>query len=87
MRVIHYSDSFNKRFATLPKKIQRRAFERIALFKDDPFHPILNNHPLHGEYGGYRSINVTGDMRIVYEDLGDSTCVLHEIGTHGQLYE
>lgn len=60
---------------------------RIDLFTTDPFNAVLNNHPLHGEYEGCRSINVTGDLRIIYEEIGEARYIFHDIGTHGQLYE
>ena len=87
MLVIHYSASFEKRFETLSEKTREKALDRIELFREDMYHPILKNHPLRGEYEGCRSINVSGDIRIIYEDIGNSEYLLHDIGTHSQLYE
>ncbi|MDE2188432.1 MAG: type II toxin-antitoxin system mRNA interferase toxin, RelE/StbE family, partial [Patescibacteria group bacterium] len=81
------SSNFKKQFCILSKKIQQKTFERLEIFKGDRFYPLLNNHSLHGEYQGCRSINITGDLRVIYKDINDSTCILLEIGTHGQLYE
>ena len=76
-----------KQFRILPKRKQRKALERLEIFVNNSFDRILNNHALHGEYEGCRSINVTGSLRIIYKDLGDSKCLLYDIGTHSQLYE
>ena len=48
---------------------------------------MLDNHPLHGEYLGYRSINVGGDLRVIYEELDRSTAQFILIDTHSNLYE
>jgi addiction module RelE/StbE family toxin len=87
MLTLLHSAFFDKRYSTLSKKLKRKTKERLKLFVRDPFDRILNNHQLHGEYEGYRSINVTGDMRLIYKDMGNSKYILHEIGTHSQLYE
>jgi mRNA-degrading endonuclease YafQ of YafQ-DinJ toxin-antitoxin module len=41
---------------------------------------------LHGEYSGYRSINITGDLRVIYEPLGKNTVQFVIIDTHSNLY-
>ena len=67
--------------------MKQKVRQRLLVFEQDSHANILNNHPLHGEYAGKRSINITGSFRIIYEDLGDSNFKLHDIGTHSQLYE
>jgi addiction module RelE/StbE family toxin len=61
--------------------------DRLKLFLSDEFSPILNNHHLHGEYNSCRSINITGDVRVIYKKMPGEICYLLEIGTHSQLYE
>jgi addiction module RelE/StbE family toxin len=87
MLILLHLTLFDKNFEILSKRKQRKVLERLELFKASSFDHILNNHPLHGEYEGYRSINATGSLRIIYKDLGDSRCILYDIGTHSQLYE
>lgn len=70
----------------LPSKIHKIFLERLALFIDTPFAPELKNHPLRGDFSGKRSINITGDIRVIYEELSDGNVVFHAIGTHHQLY-
>ena len=77
---------FKKEFKKLNKKVRLEFEYRVKLFLEDQFHPILNNHPLHGEWQSYWSINVTGDIRAVYE-LRDLTAIFVAIGRHSQLYE
>jgi len=66
----------------------RDAFrERLKLFEVNPFDATLNNHPLKGKWRGKRSVNITGDCRLIFEDLGNSIYVLHDFGAHNQLYK
>ncbi len=52
----------------------------------DPFHPLLNNHPLAGRWTGYRSINITGDYRAIYELIEEDLAYFVTIDTHSNLY-
>ena len=58
---------------------------RLMLFGQDEFNPILNNHPLKGKYQGYRSINVTGDLRAIYK-RETNVAIFVIIGSHSRLY-
>ena len=83
----YYHKSFKKAYKKLSQKLKARSNERILLFLDDPYHPILNNHPLSGKYNGCRSINVSGDLRAIYKLIEDDLAYFIEIGTHGKLYK
>ena len=85
MRVI-YHRNFEKKFLKLKYGEIKKFKERQALFLRSPFHPILNNHPLRGEYANYRSIDITGDLRIHYEPIDEKTALFITIGTHSELY-
>ena len=80
------SQRFDKRFRKLPALVKRQVEERLRLFASDPLHPLLNDHALHGEHQSRRSINVTGDIRIVYEMFDKDIAKLIDIGTHSELY-
>lgn len=58
---------FKKKIAKLPKKIKAALKERLELFMENPYHPVLNNHLLHGKERIYRSITITGDYRLIYD--------------------
>jgi len=83
---IYHTAAFKKMYKKLSKNVRDKADERLILFSADPFHALLNNHPLTDEYRGCRSVNVTGDFRIVYRERGKDTVSLEAIGTHHQLY-
>ncbi len=52
----------------------------------DGNNPLLNDHGLNPPWDGYRSINITGDWRLVYKKLGTDTYYLRAVGTHHQLF-
>ncbi len=72
------------------KKIQssvHRAFhERLSLLLSGDNHPFLNNHKLNPPWEGCKSINITGNIRLIYK-IVDDQCFLVRIGTHPELYE
>ena len=86
---MHYflSKHFQKQFKKLPKKMKQQAIERLQLFVIDPMHYRLRNHPLTGEWAGHRSIDVTGDMRAIYQIVDKNTARFAAIGSHSELYE
>lgn len=77
---------FKKSFKKLSKKERSKVLEKLDLFAEDEYNPILKNHKLHGEYGEYRSISITGDMRIIYKRLTRNAILLYDLGSHSQLY-
>ncbi|MBI4268337.1 type II toxin-antitoxin system mRNA interferase toxin, RelE/StbE family [Candidatus Uhrbacteria bacterium] len=80
---------FHKRFKRQVAKypaLSSQLDERIALFVNDPFHPMLNNHQLAGKWARYRSINITGDYRAIYESVKDDLAYFVDLDTHGNLY-
>jgi len=44
------------------------------------------DHPLKGEYKGFRELHISGDMLLIYRTT-DATLNLVRIGTHSQLFE
>ena len=82
---ISYHKKFKKTLVKQPAKIQEKFFEALDIFVKDPFHYSLNNHALTGEFRGLRSFDVTGDVRVHYEEFSEGV-VLISIGTHAQLY-
>ncbi len=76
---------FTKQFKRFDKTIQSAFVERLKIFTIDQYSLILRNHKLVGKYKKYRSINITGDIRLVFE-IENNICRLISIGTHSQLY-
>lgn len=86
MTVIFHRN-FKKRYKKLLSSEQARCDERINLFIHDPFHPLLNDHALSGDYKDYRSINISGDLRAIYEPVSKNIAHFITLGTHNELYQ
>lgn len=78
--------TFKRQYKKLPYDIRSKVDERLALLDTDARHPLLNDHKLGPPFESYRSINITGDYRLVYKKIGADTYYLRAIGTHHQLY-
>ncbi|MBI2611827.1 type II toxin-antitoxin system mRNA interferase toxin, RelE/StbE family [Candidatus Gottesmanbacteria bacterium] len=88
---ISFSRKFVKHYEKAVKKIKNAFQERLELFRLDPFHPLLNNHQLTGQFRGFRSINITGDWRAIFSeyitDTGKKVIIFEIIDTHSNLYK
>jgi len=84
--VIETTKAFDKQYAKLNIKIKTSFKNRVGLFKANPFDIGLRNHALKGRYLGFRSIDITGDVRALYTTQGDTIIIFGFIGTHSQLY-
>lgn len=83
---IETTKAFDKQYAKLNIKVKLAFKQRVTLFKANPFDTKLRNHALKGKYLGYRSIDITGDVRALYTVHGDTVIIFGFIGTHSQLY-
>lgn len=86
MNVI-FSKTFTKQVKNLKPAQQKRLKAAILLFRKEPFHTRLYNHPLTGEWSGYPSIAFGGDWRAHYKPIDDDTALFEALGTHSQLYK
>jgi addiction module RelE/StbE family toxin len=84
---IKYARQFIKEFEKCPAKIKFSFKQRLDFFIDNKYSPILNNHPLTGEYNNCRSININGDWRAIFREADNGAIIYFlAIGTHSQLY-
>ena len=83
--IVSYSKDFIREAKKLNKQQREKLQVRIALFIENPLHPLLRNHALRGKYRDYRSIDVAGDIRALYLQEGNEV-IFDTIGTRSQLY-
>ncbi len=82
---IRLHKNFKKQFTKLTQSQKNKFRERRDIFLQDESNPVLNNHALKGKYQGYRSINVSGDIRVIYRKNANDI-IFVEIGSHSRLY-
>ena len=85
IQIVPHKD-FTKDLKKQSLKVRDKTKERLYIFRHNPFDPVLNNHFLIGKWKGYRSINITGDIRAIYKQINDNTVIFVALGTHSQLY-
>ncbi len=83
---IQFTKDFTRQFKKLKSTQQTRFYERLELFKNNPSDRVLRDHALKGNYIGYRSIDIQGDLRALYYIQNDKIIIFALIGTHSQLY-
>jgi len=84
--IIQYLPKFKKQYKKLPIKFQKQFNERLQLFLINPISPQLRVHPLRGNYAGYWSMSVNGDIRALYIMQGEVIIIFALIGSHSELY-
>lgn len=57
-----------------------------ALIKMETLPPEALDHPLKGDYVGFREFHVSGDVLVIYK-ISDGVLNLVRIGTHSQLFK
>lgn len=83
---IFFHKNFERQFKKLKVNERKKFKERIKLFINDPFNLVLGNHPLHGKYKGYRSINIGGSLRSIYKMINNDAIIFVAVDTHSNLY-
>lgn len=81
------SKNFDKQFKKLSAKHKDKTILCLGIFIIDHMDERLDNHSLVGEWLGFRSISITGDIRAVYKQEEKNVARFVSIGTHSQLYE
>lgn len=79
---IVYSSKFVKELQKLPNEIAMVAVKKEKFFRDNPLHPSLRLHALHGKFAGLWAISITGGYRIIFERQTDGEILFISIGKH-----
>jgi mRNA-degrading endonuclease YafQ of YafQ-DinJ toxin-antitoxin module len=85
--MIVFHRKFLKQQSKFSPSIQFHIQERIGLFIDTPSNPLLNTHALHHPYENCFSINISGNIRAVYELQENGDILFIRVGTHSELYK
>lgn len=87
---LSYKKKFKKLYQKLDKDMQDKIDFKIRLFSENPFLKELNNHALQWILKWKRSINVTGDFRLIFIELSPWNYEIIEfidMWTHSRLYK
>ncbi len=84
---IRHSRQFKKQYKKLSLGVKDKFKERLALFFKDNNHRQLSVHKLAGKLENLWSMNVTGDVRAIFDKHIDGATLFVAIGSHSELYE
>ena len=79
---VHYSKKFIRELKKLPEEIVKIAVKKEKVFRDNPLHPSLRLHELHGKLAGIWSISISGGYRIIFERMRNGDILFISIGKH-----
>lgn len=76
-----------KAFLDKHPELRQRYFKTLLLLEQNPLHPSLRLHSLHGRLTGLHSASISMQYRITLElELRENEIVFVDVGTHGQVY-
>ena len=92
MRTIDRSTAFRRDFRRLRADPRHRDIERLfldivtALVSDLPLPAQQRDHPLSGEWVGYRDCHLRFDLVLIYRKRGAEVLELVRLGSHSELF-
>jgi mRNA-degrading endonuclease YafQ of YafQ-DinJ toxin-antitoxin module len=76
-----------KAFLDTHADLRGRYFKTLLLLEQNPLHPSLRLHPLHGRLAGLHLASISMRYRITLElELRAKEIVFVNVGSHGEVY-
>lgn len=92
MRTIDRPGSFKRDYKREAKGQHRATLDADlltvlkALVTDQPLDARYRDHPLVGDWVGYRECHIKPDLLLIYRKIGDDLLVLARLGSHSELF-
>lgn len=77
-----YTPHFKRDAKRLPASMRPLVEKRLKQFMNDPRHPSLDVHKLHGSLEDIWAFSINLRIRVLFEYIGKDRVVLHAIGDH-----
>jgi len=94
MRMIERASAFKKDYKRVQKQPEhtRDVGENLEvvlrlLVVDAELPPALRDHPLSGEWNGYRDCHIKPDLVLIYKKTDDNVLRLARPGSHSDLFK
>ena len=81
----NFKKNFKKRIIS-DKSLTNKYRDRLILFIDNQSNPVLKDHKLTGSKKRFKSFSITGDIRVIYEQVSEDRVIFYDIGSHNQVY-
>jgi mRNA-degrading endonuclease YafQ of YafQ-DinJ toxin-antitoxin module len=66
--------------------LETRFWERVDLFKNNPFDPKLRTHKLSGKLKELWSFSIQYDVGVIFSFAGQEQVIFVDIGSHKEVY-
>ena len=76
------SRQFEKHYRKLPKTLKEAAKQKEIIFRENPLHPSLDTHKLHGKDTGAWAFSINRKFRIKFVFLTNDSVLFLDVGTH-----
>jgi mRNA-degrading endonuclease YafQ of YafQ-DinJ toxin-antitoxin module len=86
MLAISTHPRFDRHYRKLPKNLKEAAKVKERIFREEPYHPSLRTHKLHGKETGSWAFWINQKYRIKFVFISDTHALFLDIGTH-DVYE
>ena len=86
---IAFSSSFRRAFKKSVAgnvSLETRFWERVELFRNNPFDPKLRTHKLSGKLKDLWSFSIEYDLRVIFSFAEQNKVILIDIGSHKEVY-
>ncbi len=86
---IAFSSSFTRAFkknVAGNASLEARFWERVELFKNNPFEPKLRTHKLSGKLKDLWSFSVEYDVRVIFSFAEQDKVIFVDVGSHKEVY-
>jgi len=86
---IAFSSSFKRAFkksVTGNASWETKFWERVELFKNNPFDPKLRTHKLSGKLKDLWSFSIEYDVRVIFSFAEQDKVIFVDIGSHKEVY-
>ena len=84
-----FSSSFKRAFKKSVAgnaSLETKFWERVELFKNNPFDPKLRTHKLSGKLKDLWSFSIEYDVRVIFSFAEQDKVIFVDIGSHKEVY-
>ncbi len=86
---IAFSSSFKRAFkknVAGDASLETEFWERVELFKNNPFEPKLRTHKLSGKLKDLWSFSIEYDLRVIFSFAEQGKVIFVDVGSHKEVY-
>ncbi len=75
-----------KKFTKNNNDLKIKFYEKLTLFKDNPYNTVLKTHKLSGKLKDFSAFSIDYKTRVVFKFISNTKVLLIDIGYHDSVY-